>query len=85
MKSEQIVDIVCRRLFAIKTKAFMSSDYYPLVSTSDHGLVIETVEEALKSVTVDKISELEAKIFVYEEIIKKSNFAPMVKEKESEN
>ena len=27
-----------------------------------------------------KIAELEAKIFIYEEIIKKSNFAPMVKE-----
>ena len=27
-----------------------------------------------------KIKELEAKIFVYEEIIKKSNFAPMLKE-----
>jgi len=45
-----------------------------------------TVNEIIKkhiseSETLQNISILEAKIFVYEEIISKSNFAPMIKPK----
>ena len=85
MKSEQIVDAVCRSLFNLRTKSELASSYYPLIAVSYQSLVLETVKEALGSITIDRIAELEAKVFVYEEIIKKSNFAPMVKEKESEN
>lgn len=77
MTGEKLANMICNRLFNTQTKAFMSSSNVPIIAPSEREAVLEVVREVVSLATIDRIAELEAKVFVYEEIIKKSNFGPM--------
>lgn len=72
---------LCRRLFNA-TYSGNTSKYH--VISSYHQSIIEEVvktwgaEQAMKSESAKKIGELEAKVYVYEQIIANSNFKPIL-------
>ena len=77
----EIVNTLCNKLFLLKKKGY---ELLTAISEEDQAQVREIVKlvlEEYEKETNIKITELEAKIKVYEEIISKSNFAPFVEDK----
>lgn len=58
----------------------ISSDYRTIIESIIRNHLIETKENDFIELN-SKIGSLEAKVFMYEQIISKSNFAPMITEK----
>jgi len=85
MKEEQIQELL-KSLFALKYNWKSSSDNYTSDVVNKEGQA--NVENVVRSFLLDnrdeKLGVLEAKVFMYEQIISKSNFAPMITEKTPE-
>lgn len=83
MKEEKIQELL-NDLFSKKfTKTWShSSDSYNeyVVEEQARNIVEDIIRNHLADDREERIGVLEAKIFMYEEIIKKSTFAPMLKE-----
>lgn len=79
MNSSELANDICKRIFKLEEKSSMSNSYYPLIDNKNKQSIIDIVTTTINEHTIDRVAELEAKVFVYEEMIKKSNFAPMVK------
>lgn len=79
MKEEQIQELL-KSLFSLKYNWKSSSDNYTSDVINKEGR--SNVETILRSFLLDNRDslkgELEAKVFMYEQIISKSNFAPMI-------
>ena len=80
MKEEKIKDLLSS-LFALRYNWKGESDNYTSEVINKEGK--SNVESIIRSFLLDnrdeKIGTLEAKVFMYEQIISKSNFAPMIK------
>ena len=80
MKEEKIKDLLSS-LFALRYSWKGESDNYTSEVINKEGK--SNVESIIRSFLLDnrdeKIGTLEAKVFMYEQIISKSNFAPMIK------
>lgn len=77
----EIVNTLCNKLFLLKKKNY---ELLTAISEEDQPQVREIAKFVLEeheNETNRKITELETKIKVYEEIISKSNFAPFVEDK----
>ena len=77
----EIVNTLCNKLFLLKRTGY---ELLTAISEEDQAQVREIVKFVLEeheNETNRKITELETKIKVYEEIISKSNFAPFVEDK----
>lgn len=81
MKESQIQSLL-NDLFKKKfTKTYShSSDSYNTFAIDEQARVMveDLIRNHLKAINDEKIGILEAKVFVYENIISKSNFAPML-------
>ena len=82
MKEEQIKELL-NSLFSLKYKWKGDMGNYTSNVINKEGR--NNVENIIRSFLLDnrdeKLGVLEAKIFMYEQIISKSNFAPMLEEK----
>ena len=72
---------LCRRLFNATYRG-NNTDYH-VISSYHHSIIEEIVktwgaEQVTKSESAKKIGELEAKVYVYEQIIANSNFKPLL-------
>ena len=80
MKEEKIKDLLSS-LFALRYNWKGESSNYTSDVINKDGR--SNVESIIRSFLLDnrdeKIGTLEAKVFMYEQIISKSNFAPMIK------
>lgn len=77
----KLVNTLCNKLFLLKGAGY---EYTTAISEKDQVQVekiVKLVLEEYEKETNIKITELEAKIKVYEEIISKSNFAPFIEKK----
>ena len=77
----ELVNTLCNKLFLLKRTDY---EVIPAIKEEDQAQVrkiVKFVLEEYESETNRKITELETKIKVYEEIISKSNFAPFVEKK----
>lgn len=77
----EIVNTLCNKLFLLKKKNY---EILTAISEEDQPQVREIAKFVLEeheNETNRKITELETKIKVYEEIISKSNFAAFVEDK----
>lgn len=77
----ELVNTLCNKLFLLKKKGY---ELMTAISEEDQAQVREIAKFVLEeheNETNRKITELETKIKVYEEIISKSNFAPFVEDK----
>lgn len=77
----EIVNTLCNKLFLLKRTGY---ELLTAISEEDQAQVREIVKVVLEEhekETNRKITELETKIKIYEEIISKSNFAPFVEKK----
>lgn len=77
--SEGLIEAIINKLKTLKHPEY---ETLPLLKYNELQLVKASLRELVNDDISKKIGELEGKVFVYEEIIKKSNFAPMVKENE---
>ncbi|MES2240464.1 MAG: hypothetical protein V4497_09435 [Bacteroidota bacterium] len=79
MKEEQITELL-KRLFALTYNWKSDSSSYTSEVIKKEGR--HNVENIVRSFLLDnrdeKLGVLEAKVFMYEQIISKSNFAPMI-------
>lgn len=82
-KLKELLDILFNK--KVRKKSYGSSDTYETNIIDSDGKII--VEQAIRSFLLDNREEhlgmLEAKVFMYEQIIAKSNFAPMLPKIES--
>ena len=74
--SEELLNKIIDKIKGLKNPRYSN---LPLLDDSELSIVRLGLL-TIKNEETAKIKELEVKIFVYEEIIKKSNFAPIVKE-----
>lgn len=77
----ELANILCNKLFLLKSTGY---EFTTAISEKDQEKVekiVKFVLEEYEKKTKIKITELETKIKVYEEIISKSNFAPFVEDK----
>lgn len=77
----ELVNTLCNKLFLLRRTTFKD---LTAIKEEDQAQVRETLKFVLEkheNETNRKITELETKIKVYEEIISKSNFAPFVEKK----
>lgn len=78
----ELVNTLCEKLFALTYESTYGK--FKTIDTSHRDEIKEVVRDVLieyGNKTAQKITELETKIKVYEEIISKSNFAPFVEDK----
>lgn len=79
---ENKIQILLNDLFSKKfTKTYShSSDTYQnfVVDEQARNMVEDLIRNHLKDFSDEKIGILEAKVFMYEQIISKSNFAPLL-------
>ena len=83
--NEQKIQDLLKTLFSLKYNwKSDSSNYQSEVINKEGKLTVETIiREFLLNNRDEKQGILEAKVFMYEQIISKSNFAPMLETKEN--
>lgn len=83
MKEEKIQELL-QCLFKLKYNWKSSNDSYTsdVINKGSRGLVEEVLRKFLNDNHDEKLGVLEAKVFMYEQIISKSNFAPMLEKPE---
>lgn len=81
---EQSIQDLLSRLWSLKYRSKDSSYLFDVISHSNRNLVEETVRMWANEMHDSKIGTLEAKCFAYEQIIRNSNFAPILGFKEGE-
>lgn len=81
--NEEDIQCLLRSIFNIKYDWTSSGSRYTSDAIAKEARTL--VEQSIRQFLLEKRDkyqgELEAKVFVYEEIIKKSNFAPMIENK----
>jgi hypothetical protein len=80
MNNNDLVNEICNTLFGLEYEdiSFGNSSKFPIIYRRNYGLVRNVVKEIINNNYIENILVMETKIKVYEEIIGKSNFAPMV-------
>jgi hypothetical protein len=78
MNSKDLANEICNQLFNLKYKSKGYDWESNVISEDNKKTVLVTVQAVVNDHYSQRVSELEAKVFVYEEMIKKSNFAPMI-------
>lgn len=80
MNSKDLANEICNQLFKLSYRSGSGNYTYDLsvISKENQATVLNTVQAIINDNYVQRVAELEAKVFVYEEMIKKSNFAPML-------
>lgn len=77
--NEESIRQLLNRLFDLKYRSEYGSGYNLPVISKEHQTMVESVIRKWALDSHDsKVGTLEAKVFVYEQIISNSNFAPMI-------
>lgn len=77
MNEERIRELL-DRLFSLKYKSDYGSYMLPVIPKTHQQEVSQVVRQWALENHDKKVGTLEAKLFVYEQIIRNSNFAPMI-------
>ena len=84
MNEESIRELL-DRLFSLKYQSEYSSHMLPVISSTNKQEVSQVVRQWALENHDNKVGTLEAKVFVYEQIIRNSNFAPMIQNVNRDN
>ena len=84
MNEERILELL-DRLFALEYQSEYSSMMLPVISRTNQQDVSLVVRQWALENHDNKVGTLEAKVFVYEQIISNSNFAPMIQNVNNDN
>lgn len=78
--TEELLAILFELKYERKSTTGGQNYYFEIISKDNIPIVKQAVWNfMLENDTFKHIAELEAKVFVYEQIIKNSNFAPVIK------
>lgn len=76
--NEESIRALLDRLFNLEYRSDYGNYDLPVIATSNKTMVETTVRQWALDFRDRKVGEMEAKVFVYENIIRNSNFAPMI-------